>query len=143
MKIRIKRIDKSLPLPEYKTAGAAAFDLYAREDAIVAPKSLVRIPGNFIIETPPGYALILASRSSTPKRGLHIPHGIGVIDRDYCGDNDELSLQFYNHSDEPVEIKRGERIAQGMFVQIAKTTEWQETDTMGDSRGGFGSTGVL
>jgi len=31
MEVRIKRFDKGIPLPEYKTGGAAAFDLYARE----------------------------------------------------------------------------------------------------------------
>ena len=144
MKINIKRIDKSLPLPGYKTAGAAAFDLYAREDMVVRPQSLGRIPTNLVVETPPGYVLIMAARSSTPKTGLIIPHGIGIVDADYCGDEDELLCQVYNITKKPVQVRRGDRIGQAMFVKLGRVKEWREKETMRKkSRGGFGSTGVV
>ena len=144
MKINIKRIDKSLPLPEYKTAGAAAFDLYAREDTVVRPQSLGRIPTNLVVETPPGYVLIMAARSSTPKTGLIIPHGIGIVDADYCGDEDELLCQVYNITKKPVQVRRGDRIGQAMFVKLGRVKEWREKEIMNKkSRGGFGSTGVV
>ena len=144
MKVKIKRIDTSLPLPEYKTAGAAAFDLYARENVVIHPQSLGYIPTNLIVGTPPGYVLIMASRSSTPKRGLIVPHGIGIVDADYCGDNDELRMQLFNITAEPVTIARGERIGQAMFVQLMRVSDWEETSSIKkDSRGGFGSTGLL
>ena len=81
-------------------------------------------------------------RSSTPKKkGLSIPHGIGIIDQDYCGPDDEIMIQFYNFTNQPVFIERGERIGQATFVKISKT-EWMETDEfLKKSRGGFGSTG--
>jgi len=143
MKIQIKRIDFSLPLPEYKTKGAAAFDLYAREDICIKPLSIGYIPTNFIIKTPPGYVLLMASRSSTPKRGLIIPHGIGIVDADYCGDEDELLCQVYNITKKPVVITRGERIGQAMFVKFGKVSQWKEQKQMNKkSRGGFGSTGI-
>ena len=141
MKVKIKRIDKSLPLPVYQTKGSVGFDISAREDTVVPPKSVAIIPGNIIVETPPGYMLLLALRSSTPrKKGLHKPHGIGVIDNDYSGDNDEIGIQVYNSTDAEVKVEKGERVAQGIFVKIDKF-EWEETDSMGKSRGGFGSTG--
>ncbi len=142
MKINIKRLDPSLPLPEYKTSGAAAFDLYARESIKIKPQSLGYIPTNLIIKTPPGYVLIMASRSSTPKSGLIIPHGIGIIDADYCGDEDELKCQVYNITKKPVRIQRGDRIGQALFVKLGRVKEWKEQASMNKkSRGGFGSTG--
>lgn len=81
MKVRITRVDKQLPLPRYHTNGSVGCDLYARESMIITPKSLGRIPANVIIETPPGYMFIVASRGSTPfKKGLLPPHGFGVGD---------------------------------------------------------------
>ena len=119
MKVKIKRLDKSLPLPVYKTSGSVGFDISAREDIIIPPKSVALIPGNIIVETPPGYMLLIALRSSAPKKkGLHKPHGIGVIDNDYCGEEDEIKVQVYNSSDSEVKVEKGERIAQGIFVKI-------------------------
>ncbi len=143
MKVKIKRIDTSLPLPEYQTSGAVAFDLTSRIDMTIAPKTLGLIPANVVIETPPGYMLMVSSRSSTPKKkGLLIPHGIGIVDRDYCGEKDEVMMQFYNFTDQEVSVAKGERIGQAVFVRIDKS-EWEEVSEMNaDSRGGFGSTGA-
>lgn len=139
---KIFRIDSSLPLPEYKTNGAACFDLYSRIDMVIEPHALGLVPTNLIIETPEDHMLVVVPRSSTPKKkGLSIPHGIGIIDSDYCGPEDEVKIQFYNFTDAPVVIERGERIGQATFVPISKT-EWLETDNfLKESRGGFGSTG--
>ncbi len=141
MKVKIKRIDKSIPLPIYQTKGSVGFDISAREDTVVPPKSVALVPGNIIVETPPGHMLLVALRSSTPrKKGLHKPHGIGVIDNDYCGEQDEVKVQVFNSTDKEVVVEKGERIAQGIFVRIGKF-DWEETNSMGKSRGGFGSTG--
>jgi dUTP pyrophosphatase len=142
LSVNIKRIDPALPLPTYATTGSVGFDLICREDTEVAPSRLARIPGNVIVETPPGYMLLLTMRSSTAKRkGLLIPNGVGVIDQDYCGEGDELMVSVYNFRDEMVSVLRGERIAQGIFVPVARVT-WNEVRQMGYGRGGFGSTGV-
>lgn len=142
MQVNIKRIDPTLPLPEYHSAGAAAFDLYCRETISIAPRSIARIPTNLIIEIPFEYALFVSSRSSTPaKKGLLVPHGLGIIDSDYCGENDEILFQVYNYTDTVVTVERGERLAQGTFVKIDRAS-WQEVPHMNPaSRGGFGSTG--
>ncbi len=139
--VTIKRIDTSLPLPTYATAGSVGFDLVCREETEIAPRKLGYIPGNVIVQTPPGYMLLLTMRSSTPRRkGLLVPHGVGVIDQDYCGEGDELMVQVYNFRDEAVTIQRGERIAQGVFVPVTHVV-WDEVDNVGKGRGGFGSTG--
>lgn len=142
MKVRIQRIDKGLPLPIYETDGSVGFDLLARDDVTVSPKSIALIPANVIVEVPKNFMLVVASRSSTPrKKGLLTPHGIGIIDHDYCGPEDEIKIQVYNFTDVPVTIKRGEKIAQGVFVHIDKF-EWEEVEKIREnSRGGFGSTG--
>jgi len=140
--VTIKRIDISLPLPTYATAGSVGFDLLCREDTGIAPRTLGRIPANVIVQTPPGYMLLVTLRSSTPRRkGLLVPHGVGIIDQDYCGEGDEIMLQVYNFLDEAVTVQRGERIAQGMFVPILQVN-WNEVDEVGKGRGGFGSTGT-
>ncbi len=142
MHVRIKRIDPTLPLPTYQTNGSVAFDLYSRIDTTVAPKTIVRIPTNIIVQTPEHYMLVVVPRSSTPQRkGLSIPQGIGIVDQDYCGPNDEILLQFYNFTDSSVSIERGERLGQAAFIRIDKA-EFSEEEIAAESRGGYGSTGT-
>jgi len=141
MDVEIRRIDPELPLPAYHSAGAAGFDLYCREERIVAPREIALLPANVVVTTPPGYMLLVAARSSTPRKGLLVPHGIGVVDHDYRGDDDEIQVQVYNFTDAPVTVARGERIAQGIFVPVERAA-WLEVARMdAPTRGGFGSTG--
>jgi dUTP pyrophosphatase len=142
MKVKIKRIDEGLPLPVYETDGSVGFDILAREDAVVPAGEIVLVPSNLIVEVPSGYMLVVASRSSTPrKKGLSQPHGFGIIDHDYCGPEDEIKIQVYNFSGIDVEVARGEKIAQGVFVRIDKfELEEISGDLREGSRGGFGST---
>ncbi len=140
MKVKIKRIDKSLPLPEYHTPGAVAFDLYSRIDMTILPQAIEKMPTNIIVAIPSGYVLEIKDRSSAmQKKGLLCT--VGYIDQDYCGDEDEILLQVYNITNNPVKIEKGERVGQAVFIKI-DTAEWEETDKMADkSRGGFGTTG--
>ncbi len=144
MQVRVKRIDTSLPMPEYKTAGAAGFDLYSRIDATIAPGETVMLPTNFVIETPQGFALKLYIRSSsTTKRSLTMRNAVAIIDSDYRGNDDEIHLLIYNFGTEPQKITTGERIAQAVFTKIEQA-EFLETDAMdAANRGGFGSTGII
>ena len=142
MEVGITRVDSSLPLPEYHTPGSAAFDLYSRIDMVIEAKSIALVPTNVIIQTPPGYMLAVVTRSSTPKRkGLSVPHGIGIIDQDYCGQDDEIQLQVYNFTSQSAEIKRGERVGQAVFVRVDQAVWNEHTQAQDQSRGGFGSTG--
>lgn len=139
MKIKIKRIDKNLPLPEYKTSGAVAFDFIVRETTVPS-QTVVRIPSNLIIKVPEGFMLYVRDRSSTAmKKGLLVT--AGIVDQDFCGENDEILLQFFNFTDHEVVVERGERIAQGIFVAVQKA-DWLEIEKMDSpTRGGFGTTG--
>jgi dUTP pyrophosphatase len=142
MKVRIKRVDKSLPLPEYHSKGAVGFDIYSRDEAIIAPGEFKMLHSNLIVETPENYMLAMVARSSTfKKKGLILPNSVGIFDPDFCGDEDEMIIQVYNLSKEEVTVEPGERIAQGIFVKVDKA-DWEEVDKMtAESRGGIGSTG--
>jgi dUTP pyrophosphatase len=141
MNIKIKRFDKELPLPRRQTEGAAAFDLAAREAVTIPPGAVGYVPLNVVIETPPGHFLLIAARSSTHKKGIMMANGIGIIDPDYSGNDDEIKAAYFNFSAAPVTIEKGERIAQGTFVRISHP-EWEELDEMPNkTRGGFGTTG--
>lgn len=142
MQVSIQRIDVSLPLPQYHSAGAIGFDIVTRETTVIEPGKIGLVPGNVIVRVPEGYALLIVPRSSLPrKKGLVCPHSIGVIDQDYHGPEDELMIQVQNITDKPVTVERGERIAQGLFVKVERAA-WEEVDGHGaSSRGGFGSTG--
>jgi len=142
MQIKIKRFDKTLPLPAYKTALAAAFDLCSRIDVVVPLHQVTIIPLNIAVEVPKGYHSILMSRSSTQKLGLTPANGIGLIDQDYCGDNDELHFAVINHTDHEITIEKGTRLAQ-LLVQKTEICELIEVDHLeSQDRGGFGTTGV-
>ena len=140
--IQVKRVDPSLPLPKHETPGSVGFDLLCRESITVPPREIRLIPANIIVAVPEGFMLMVAARSSLPiKKGLMLSNSVGIIDQDYRGPGDEIMIQVYNLRDEPVEVERGERLAQGIFVRITQV-EWEEASDMDETnRGGFGSTG--
>lgn len=142
MRVHIKRLDPSLPMPEYKTSGACAFDIYARKTTKVPAGKLALIPTNLIVKVPTGYVLFLSLRSSAPgKLGLLVPNAPGIIDQDYHGPTDEIKIAVVNFTERDVTIERGTRFAQGTFVKIDQA-EWQEqTIITTANRGSFGSTG--
>lgn len=143
MKVDIRRIDNTLPLPPYSTSGAVAVDIITRVTTVIQPNEIGLIPGNIVVKIPEGYAIFLFPRSSMPrKKGLTFPHSAGIVDQDFHGENDELMVQVMNISKEPVTVERGERIAQAVFVRIDKA-EWNEVEGHGaQTRGGFGTTGT-
>ena len=139
--VKVRRFDRKIPLPEFKTKGAAAFDLYARLNVEIPPKEIKYVPLNVAIETPPGYFLLLVSRSSTHKKGLWMANGVGIGDPDFSGDNDEYKAVYYNFTDKTVLVEKGERIAQGLIVK-REAISWKEVDKMENkTRGGWGTTG--
>ena len=141
--VSIRRLDPSIALPDYQTAGAAGFDLAASRDVDVAPNSIALIPTGLVIRVPAGHFLGIFARSSTPlKRGLMVANGVGVIDEDYCGPADEVKIQVLNFTGEVVRVRAGDRIAQGLFIPVVRAA-WNESesDLREGSRGGFGATG--
>lgn len=89
-----------------------------------------------------GEYLLIANRSSNPlKRNLILPNGIGVIDADYydnAKNEGAIYVQLINVGIRDVHIKKGERIAQGIFSEYLTATD--EEDVTTTRSGGFGST---
>ncbi len=142
MNVRIRRLRPDIPLPRYESDQAAAFDFSAADDVIVEPGRVALVPTGLVVEVPAGMFLGIFARSSTPvKRGLMVANGVGVIDPDYCGPADEVRIAVMNFTATAVTVRRGDRIAQGIFLTAPRVT-WDEADRLRDgSRGGFGATG--
>ena len=139
--VKLRRIDKTLPLPTYHTPGATCFDLTARVDTTIDPHAFGRIPLNVAIAPPKDHWVLLAVRSSTHKTGLIPANGLGIMDEDFAGDNDEYQLLVFNTTDKPVTVERGTRIAQATVLpKISPVIEEVEHLEQAD-RGGVGSTG--
>lgn len=142
MTLTITRLAPHVSLPAYGTPGAAAFDLAASADTVVPPHGIALVPTGLVVRVPEGHFLAILARSSTPlKRGLIVANGMGVVDSDYCGPNDEVKIQVLNVTDAPVHVAAGDRIAQGMVLAAPRVTFVETTTADGPSRGGFGSTG--
>ncbi len=131
-----------MPLPSYQTAGSAGFDLAASADVTVEPGQIVLVPTGLVVEVPAGHFLGIFARSSTPlKLGLVVPNGVGIVDSDYCGPADEIRIQILNVTRAPVEVRRGDRLAQGIIIPFVRA-DWREgAAPERPTRGGFGSTG--
>lgn len=142
MKITLKQFDPSLPLPAYKTEGAAAFDLYARIEVIIPAHQVGYVPLNIALQMSDEYWAQVSARSSLHKRGLLLANGIGIGDSDYRGNEDEYVAALLNFTDQSVKIERGERVVQMMILQRERV-EFEVVDTFATSqnRGGFGTTG--
>ena len=136
---------EKINLPKRSTKNSAGYDIEAAEDCIVPAFKLGQKPT--LIKTglkaymEKDEVLILANRSSNPgKKGLVLANSIGVVDSDYYGnpDNDgHIMFAFYNFKEEDVQIKKGERIGQGMFQKYLIT---DDDSANGERIGGFGST---
>ena len=131
-----------MPLPTYATAESAGFDLSAAAELTIAPGQIALVPTGLVIEVPTGYFLGIFARSSTPlKRGLMVANGVGIIDPDYAGPDDEVRIQVLNITSSDVFITRGDRLAQGIILPAPRLT-WDETTSLRqETRGGFGSSG--
>lgn len=131
-----------MSLPGYGTSEAAGFDLASAHDMVVRPRQIVLVRTGLVIEVPTGYFLAIFARSSTPlKRGLIVANGVGVLDPDYSGPNDEVMIQVMNVTDADVPISRGDRLAQGIVLPAPRVT-WEEVGEIREvTRGGFGATG--
>jgi dUTP pyrophosphatase len=139
--VRITRIHPDARVPAYQTNDAAAFDLASVANLTVEPGKVALIPTGLVIQVPLRMFLGIFARSSTPlKKGLMVANGVGVIDPDYCGPDDEVKIAVLNFTSEPVSVRAGDRIAQGILLDAARV-EWVEAAADGPSRGGFGSSG--
>lgn len=132
-------------LPKRATTCSAGYDFFAPEDVLIPAKEMKLVMTGIKCELNSDMVLILANRSSNPKKKhLILMNGIGVIDADYYNNPDnegEMGFLFYNISDEPVEIKKSEKLGQGFIVHFIKTDDDALQSPTATRVGGFGSTG--
>lgn len=143
VRIQIKRLrSNSAPVPVYMTDGSAGMDLCAdiEGELRLAPLERALIPTGFAIALPQGFEAQIRPRSGLAlKEGLTMVNSPGTIDSDYRG---EIQIIAINLGQEPVVIRRGQRIAQ-MVVQRVARAHWQEVEELPVSvrqEGGFGHT---
>lgn len=133
--------DMNVELPKRKTKKSAGYDFFAVEDFTLYPNKLCIVPTGVKAYMEDDEVLYLHIRSSVAfKRGVRMLNSIGVIDADFVDNPDnegEISLGLLSHNDDIVHIKKGERIAQGVFHKFLIT---DDDDAEGKRVGGIGST---
>lgn len=143
VRIPVRRVSPNARLPEAQHEGDAGHDLFAAEDAVLAPAGgRAAVPTGIALAIPPGYAGFVQPRS-----GLALRHGVtclntpGLIDSGY---RDEVRVILVNlDPSQMYEIHSGDRIAQ-LVIQRVEPVQWDEVDSLDDTArglGGFGSTG--
>lgn len=145
LKILDPRVGKQFPLPTLATAGSAGMDLRALLDAPMAlePGASALIPTGIAIHIgDPAYCAMILPRSGLGhKHGIVLGNLVGLIDSDYQG---ALMISCWNRAQTTYTIAPGERIAQLVFVPVARAgfrvVEEFAISQRGD--GGFGHTGA-
>lgn len=140
MQIKVKSIHSQDQL-KYMTSWACAFDFRSSEDITIQPGEYKLIDTWTVIETPEGYVLLTAPRSSTFKNyWLMQVNSVWIIDQDYCWETDTIKFPYLNMRKESVTIPKGERIWQWMFVKIEKPEFVFVEEMWNKERGWFGTT---
>lgn len=134
--------DKNVSLPKRSTKNSAGYDISLAEDLTIEPRKLGIGLTGIKAYMQHDEVLMLFTRSSLPRKyGLILPNSVGIIDSDYYSNptNDgQIHVQLYNFGDEPVTLKKGERIVQGIFRKYLTVENEEEIHTV--RNGGMGST---
>ena len=143
VKILIKKTNKEVTTPKYKTDGSSGVDLSAflEKKVVIKPNSSELIPTGLQVAIPEELEIQIRPRSGlAAKENIGVLNSPGTIDSDYRG---ELKIILFNHGKEDFIINNGDRIAQMVLVPIVKM-EFEEVDSLPNTvrgQGGFGSTG--
>ena len=143
VKILIKKTNKEVITPKYKTDGSSGVDLSAflEKKVVIKPNSSELIPTGLQVAIPEELEIQIRPRSGlAAKESIGVLNSPGTIDSDYRG---ELKIILFNHSKKDFIINNGDRIAQMVLVPILKM-EFEEVDSLPNTirdQGGFGSTG--
>lgn len=133
------QVQPGAQLPKRAHAKDAGADLCSYEQHEIYPGEQKLVDTGIAIKIPEGYGGFIFNRSSQGKKGITIPHSVGVIDSDYRGN---LKVLLKNISEDPYKIEVGDRIAQLIIMPVLLTgfvDIWNDTER---GTGGFGSTGT-
>jgi dUTP pyrophosphatase len=138
MQVRVKKLKEEAKVPEFAHQADAGMDLYSVESYTLDPGEVRVFDTGIAVELPEGYTAFAKDRSSMASKNVHVL--AGVLDSGYRG---EWGTTLVNHSDQPVEIEKHQKIAQFVVLPIPEV-EIEEVENLSDSKrgqGGFGSTG--
>ena len=140
MKVQVKKLHPDATVPHYALLGDAGMDLYSVEDVVLSPGERHSVSTGIAMKIPEGHVGLVWDKSGmSQKSGLKTLGG--VIDSNYLG---EYFIGLVNLSDEPFEIRKGQKIAQ-ILIQRVEVPETEEVDDFGvetaRGEGRFGSTG--
>lgn len=132
----------NIKIPTRATKDSAGYDFVSPTDAFIPRHSNYTIRTGIRAKMEPDTVLLILPRSSMGiKKGITLANTCAVIDSDYYKADNEghIMICLHNNSDTDVQIKAGERIAQGIFLTYGITKD----DTADHVRtGGIGSTGA-
>ena len=142
VKLLIKKLQKNIILPEYKTDGSSGMDLMANVEQTVkilpGEKKIISI--GIMVAIPEQYEIQIRPRSGlAAKNGISVLNTPGTIDSDYRG---EIKVILINLGKDTFEINKNDRIAQMIVCPIIKV-ELKEVESLPETvrgEGGFGST---
>lgn len=143
MRLTLKRIDPTLPLPRYAHDGDAGLDLYAASDVDITPGNRALIPTGVAVGIPAGYAGFVQPRSGLALRsGLSFVNTPGLIDSHYRGEIKIIAINLDPNT--TISVTRGDKIAQLVIQRVERMEidEVEELDETARGENGFGSTGV-
>ena len=143
VRILVKKFDKNIKLPTYKTSGSSGMDIvaYIKNKININPGMTTIIPTGIAIAIPKNYEIQIRPRSVLAAyNGISVLNTPGTIDADYRG---EIKIILINLSKKLFEVKSGDRIAQMILCPIAKgkLREVKKLPRTIRGKGGFGSTG--
>jgi dUTP pyrophosphatase len=146
MEIKIKRLHENAIIPKYATIGSAGFDFHSVDDIIIYPGETALVKTGLSFEIPINYELQVRPRSGMSlKTKLRVSNSPGTVDSDYRGEICIIMDNIDIKSDHriPYEIKKGDRIAQGIICPIIQVVfeEVNELNKTERNTGAFGSTG--
>jgi dUTP pyrophosphatase len=145
LKILDPRLGGEIPLPTYATPGSAGLDLRAALEApleLAAGASALVPTGIAIHIEDAGHCAVILPRSGLGhKHGIVLGNLVGLIDADYQG---PLLISCWNRSEAAFTIAPGDRIAQLVFLPIARAEFRLVEEFLASERGegGFGSSGT-
>ena len=143
VKILVKKFDKNIKLPAYKTTASSGMDLvaYIKSKVTINPGKTAMIPTGIAIAIPKNYEVQIRPRSGlAAKNSISVLNTPGTIDSDYRG---EIKIILINLGKKSFVIKSGDRVAQMILCPVMKA-ELKEVNILPKTvRGkeGFGSTG--
>ena len=143
VKILVKKFDKDIKLPVYKTSGSSGMDLVAhtKNKITISPGRTAMIPTGIAIAIPKNYEIQIRPRSGlAAKKNISVLNTPGTIDSDYRG---EIKIILINLSKRSFMVKSGDRVAQMVLCPIVKgkLQEVKKLPKTVRGKGGFGSTG--